>query len=344
MSFVVVFLMRMAIEISPYTKRRYWIFYILVAYILAVFFWWWILLFKKNDDLYREKNQLLYHRYQQEDSGLLIRESEQLQKEYKRQRYMIIGEGGTFILLLLIGIYRLRRTIIKEIELAQRQRNFLLSVTHELKSPLASAQLNLQTIARRNLDKDKLTLLLNNTTEDINRLNELVEKILLASKMDLGKMQISMEELNLSELAEDCVELIQNRQSERTIEGDIPPGIWVNGDDLMLRSMLINLIENAVKYSPAHTQVKVSLSMNATGVILQVADQGAKIPELEKSKIFERFYRMGSEDTRTSTGVGLGLFIVQQVARMHHGRVEIIDLPKGKAFTVFLPPAKEPIA
>jgi len=327
----------MSIELSPYTKSRYWIFYLLVGYILAVFFWWWILLFKKNDELYREKVQLIYHRYQQEDSGLLLQEHDKLMQEYRRQRWMVIGEGGTFIFLLLIGIYRLRRTIIKEVELAQRQRNFLLSITHELKSPLASAQLNLQTINKRNLQKDKQELLLNNTAEDISRLNELVEKILLASKMDLGKMRINREEVCVSELLEDCIERVVHRQPSQEIQSDIPQGLWVKGDDVMLQSLVLNLLENAVKYAPDDSVIRVGLQQKGTQLILDVTDEGQKIPDAEKSRIFERFYRMGNEDTRTSTGVGLGLFIVQQVAAMHDGKVEIIDLPVGKAFRVALP-------
>jgi two-component system, OmpR family, sensor histidine kinase CiaH len=327
----------MSIELSPYTRKRYWIFYLLVAYILAVFFWWWILLFKKNDELYREKVQLIYHRYQQEDSGLLLKEHDQLMQEYRRQRWMVVGEGGTFIFLLLFGIYRLRRTIIKEVELAQRQRNFLLSITHELKSPLASAQLNLQTIRKRNLEKDKQELLLNNTAEDISRLNELVEKILLASKMDLGKMQINREEVCFSELLEDCIERVLHRQPSQRILSDVSQSIWVKGDDVMLQSLVLNLLENAVKYAPTQSTIKLSLHQQGTQLLLDVADEGEKIPDAEKSRIFERFYRMGNEDTRTSTGVGLGLFIVQQVAAMHNGKVEIVDLPVGKAFRVLLP-------
>jgi two-component system, OmpR family, sensor histidine kinase CiaH len=331
----------MNLELSPYTRRRYWIFYILVGYILAVFFWWWILLFKKNDELYREKVQLIYHRYQQEDSRLLLKEHDQLMTEYSRQRWMIIGEGGTFIFLLLIGIYRLRRTIIKEVELAQRQRNFLLSITHELKSPLASAQLNLQTINRRSLEREKLDLLLHNTEEDITRLNELVEKILLASKMDLGKMQINREEVHFSELLEDCIARLKSRQPAQHFRTDVQQGIWVSGDDVMLQSLVLNLLENAVKYAPSSSPVSISLKEQGDLLQLDVADEGAPIPDAEKALIFERFYRMGNEDTRTSTGVGLGLFIVQQVSEIHQGSVQVVDRPKGKSFRVFLPILKE---
>lgn len=323
---------------SPLAKRRYWIFYILVGYILAVFFWWWILLFQKNDDLFREKIQLLYYRYQDEDSAIFVEMNDQLEKEYRRQRWMIVGEGATFIILLSIGIYRLRRTIMKEIELANRQRNFLLSITHELKSPLASAQLNLQTISKRSLTKEQTDLLIGNTAADITRLNELVEKILLASRMDHENMQIDRQELNLSELAELCAQQLKARFPDANLAMHIQPDVHLNGDVILLKSLINNLLENAFKYSPSKSLLEISLSQEQGYAILDVSDNGKPIPEEEKEKIFERFYRIGNEETRTSTGVGLGLFIVQQVAILHSGKVDILDKrSEGKIFRVSLP-------
>jgi two-component system, OmpR family, sensor histidine kinase CiaH len=303
-----------------------------------VFFWWWILLFQKNDDLFREKIQLLYYRYQDENSAVFVEMNDQIEKEYRRQRWMIIGEGATFIILLSIGIYRLRRTIMKEIELANRQRNFLLSITHELKSPLASAQLNLQTISKRSLTKEQTDLLIGNTTADITRLNELVEKILLASRMDHENMQIDRQELNLSELTELCGQQLITRFPEAHLSMHIQPGIFIMGDVILLKSLINNLLENALKYSPVKSLIEISLSHESDYAVLDVSDNGKSIPEEEKEKIFERFYRIGNEETRTSTGVGLGLFIVQQVAFLHHGKVDILDKKEtGKIFRVTLP-------
>jgi signal transduction histidine kinase len=318
--------------------QRYWVFYILVAYILAVFFWWWILLFRKNEDLYREKVQLLYYRYRSEDSALFVEKNEQLEKEYARQRWMILGEGATFIFLLGIGIFRLRRTIMKEVELAGRQRNFLLSITHELKSPLASAQLNLQTIRKRRLNKEQSDMLLVNTESDITRLNELVEKILLASKIDHRNFHIDKEWLNYSALVHGCCDQLISRHPETEIKRDIADHIAVAGDAVLLQSLVNNLLENACKYAPPGTPVTVVLKRKETQIVLDIADEGKPIPAEEREKIFERFYRMGNEETRTSPGVGLGLFIVKQVAHLHHGQVTIIDRPdRGKIFRVILP-------
>jgi len=319
-------------------RRRYLIFYFLVAYMLSVFFWWWIMMFRKDNDLYREKIQLLYHRYQQENSGMLLEEYDKLMEERRLQQWMIVGEGATFLILMIFGIYRLRKAVVEEVGLAGRQKNFLLSITHELKSPLASARLNLQTLNRRTLSEEQQKLLLQNTEQDIIRLNELVEKILLASKMDHKNMHINKEEVNYSELAETCSDELLQRNMQVKLDVAIEPNIWVNGDDVLLKSLIMNLLENAVKYAPKGTTTGLHLNKVQDMAVLDIMDEGKPIPAEEREKIFERFYRMGNEDTRTSTGVGLGLFIVQQVAQMHHGSVKIKDQPGGgKIFSVEIP-------
>lgn len=320
------------------TRRRDILFYFLATYMLAVFFWWWTMMFRKDNELYREKVQQLYYRYQQEDSALYIKEYERLMDERERQRWMIVGEGATFLILMVFGIYRLRSTVRKEVGVAGRERNFLLSITHELKSPLASAKLNLQTLNTRQLSPEQQKLLLQNTEADIIRLNDLVEKILLASRMGHQNMQIQKDEVNYSELIEECADALLQRNPAVELQVDVEDGIWVNGDEVMLKSLALNLLENAVKYAPKNTPIGLRLNKVQDMAVLDICDEGKSIPDEEKEKIFERFYRMGSEDTRTTTGVGLGLFIVQQVAAMHHGNVRIVDKKDtGKSFRVEIP-------
>lgn len=305
---------------------------------LLVFFWWWIMMFRKDNELYRDKVQLLYYRYQQEESSLYISEYEDLMDEKERKKWMIIGEGATFLILMVFGIYRLRSTITKEIDVADRQRNFLLSITHELKSPLASAKLNLQTLNTRTLTLDQQKLLLHNTELDVTRLNDLVEKILLASRIGHDNIHIHKEEVNFSELIEDCIDSTKIRNPQMQINIDLTSGVWLNGDEVLLKSLVLNLLENAGKYAPKSTPIGISLNKINDMAVLDVCDEGKTIPDEEKVKIFDRFYRMGSEDTRTTIGVGLGLYIVQQVAMMHHGTVIIVDKKDiGKIFRIEIP-------
>jgi signal transduction histidine kinase len=319
-------------------QKRYWIFYILVGYMIAVFFWWWFLLFRKSQELNFEKVQILYYRYQQEESSELMQEYEALMSEYERQRWMLVGEGVTFILLIVLGVYRLQSTIRKEIDLAHLQRNFLLSITHELKSPLASAKLNLQTLGKRNLSAEQQQMLVKNSEEDVARLNELVEKILLSAKMDDRQVRAAEEEFDFSFMMEEAIALAKRRWNTTEIEANIQEGVWIIGDEILLESMLMNLLENAVKYSPSGKNITATLKMNHQEAVIAVTDFGKSIPEEEKDKIFERFYRIGSEEIRTTTGVGLGLYIVKQVVLLHDGSISIVDNENGsKSFVVKIP-------
>lgn len=302
-----------------------------------IFFWWWFMIFRKDSELYRIKEQLLYEKYDDNHSNI-FKEVELLSNFHERQRWMIIGEGATFLILIVLGIWKLRDIVKKEVGLVGLERNFLLSITHELKSPLSSAKLNLQTLSTRSLSAEQQKMLIRNTEEDVARLNDLVEKILLASRIGHANYGAQQDEINMSDLMLACVEIVKKRNTGVLIQQDIEDEIWVNGDELMLQSMVLNLIENAVKYAPINTPIVVKFRKKDNFAILDVADDGVRIPDEEKLKIFERFYRVGNESKRTTIGVGLGLFIVQQVALMHHGNVKIIDKKEiGKIFRVEIP-------
>ncbi|MCO5231507.1 MAG: HAMP domain-containing histidine kinase [Chitinophagales bacterium] len=295
------------------------------------------MIFRKDSELYRIKEQLLYEKYDDNHSNI-FKEVELLSDFHERQRWMIIGEGATFLILIVLGIWKLRDIVKKEVGLVGLERNFLLSITHELKSPLSSAKLNLQTLSTRNLSSEQQKMLIHNTEEDVARLNDLVEKILLASRIGHANYGAQQDEINMSDLMLACIENVKNRNADIIIQQDIEDEIWVNGDELMLQSMVLNLIENAVKYAPTNSPIVVTFKKKDSLAILDVADDGVRIPDEEKLKIFDRFYRVGNESKRTTIGVGLGLFIVQQVALMHHGNVKIIDKSKiGKIFRVEIP-------
>lgn len=321
-----------------WTRKGRALFYILSIYLLTMFFWWWFMMYRQNSELYREKEKLLFHIHQQDDSELIALKHAELLSEKERKRLMILGEGISFLVLMLLGIYSLRSNISKEVKLASMENNFLLSITHELKSPLASAKLNLQTLASRELSQEQMTTLINNTEVDVTRLNDLVEKILLASRMGHHDFNFLQEEVNFSELVELVADISMDRHHFQNLNVKVQNDIWVNGDEVLLKSLVLNLIENAIKYAPKDTFIDILLNKKSGMLVLSITDQGKLIPDQEKEKIFNRFYRMGSEETRTSTGVGLGLFIVYQVAKMHHGDVQIIDQPSGgKTFKVEMP-------
>jgi two-component system, OmpR family, phosphate regulon sensor histidine kinase PhoR len=250
---------------------------------------------------------------------------------------MVVSEGFVFISLMGFGAYKLHRAINKEKKINAQQKNFLLSVTHELKSPLASIKLYLQTILKRDLDKAQQQNFIGKSLLDIERLADLVENMLLATRIENKSYSFPKEPFNLSKLVEKIVARLQIHVcSAEALITSIEPGVYVNGDDFALSSVITNLVENAVKYSSSCMPIHVSLKRNPQGkAIFTVADLGIGITDDEKPKIFDKFYRIGNEDTRKTKGTGLGLFIVKQVLDHHQASIKVKNnLPNGTIFEV----------
>ncbi len=249
---------------------------------------------------------------------------------------MILGEAAVFFMIFIVGAYKLHRALHQERKLHSQQKNFLLSVTHELKSPLASIKLYLQTILKRDLDLEKQQYFINNSLKDIERLDDLVENMLLATKIENKSYTFPKESFNFTELIEKIADRLQVYScSSQVILTSLDRNIWITGDKFALTSMVTNLVENAVKYSPPCAEVCVKLFAANEQVHFLVADQGIGIPDTEKPRIFEKFYRVGSEDTRKTKGTGLGLFIVKQVLDKHQAHIKVKNNhPSGTVFEV----------
>ncbi len=250
---------------------------------------------------------------------------------------MVMGEGAVFVFLLCVGAYFIHASIKKETKLHEQQQNFLLSVTHELKSPLAAIKLSLQTILKRDLEKPMRNSLLNNSLKDIERLDDLVENMLLATKIESRTYSFPKEEFDFSELVTKITDRLQVHScgNEQLINARIAEGLWVRGDKFALSSVVTNLVENAVKYSGPCAEIAVDLCQNDGKIILTVSDKGPGIPDSEKLHIFDKFYRVGDENVRKSKGTGLGLFIVKEVLQNHDADISVKDnAPQGAIFEV----------
>jgi len=277
------------------------IFYILLIYALAELFWWGFLLVKTEPDRMK----------------------------------MILGEGSIFLLILIVGAVYFHSLLKKENAMHKQQRNFLLSVTHELKSPLSSIKLYLQTILKRDLEKEKRDQFIMSSIDDIGRLDNLVENMLLTSKIENRSYTFPKEDIDFTGLLTSLVDRIKiNVQGKRTIVTEIQSNIDLFGDRFSLGSMINNLLENAVKYSQENTRIFISLKKD-THIRLRICDEGCGIPETEHKKIFQKFYRSGNEMTRKTKGTGLGLFIVEQVVTNHNANISISNnLPQGTCFEI----------
>ncbi|MFN0276914.1 MAG: sensor histidine kinase [Chitinophagales bacterium] len=329
---------------AVFSKSGYWIFFqIIFVYILFSFCWWWYLLQKNNKENYEElvQRERLLYTYNGGSEKQFYEDSiyKNIRSNYRKKNLMLLAEGLVFISLLSLGFWRIRNTFREEIALTKQQNNFLLSITHELKSPLASLKLSMQTLQKRNLDNGQVLRLAHMSMDDIDRLENLVENILLASKIESANFQLNKDFINLSEITETIFDRITEKfKGQRRFEKEICPEVYVHADRLSITSVIYNLIENAIKYSKQDSLIKVIVSGDDKQAQLSVADTGIGIPENEKAKIFDRFYRIGSEDTRTTKGTGLGLFIVKQILQYHNGDIVIQNNnPKGSIFRITLP-------
>lgn len=253
---------------------------------------------------------------------------------------MVIGEGMIFLAIFVMAVIRMKNHLQRERHYHQQQQNFLLSVTHELKSPLASVKLYLQTILKRDLDREQQKLFLDNSLKDVERLDYLVENVLLATKLENRSFSFPKENLNLSELIENIADRLQHNacKSQQAILTDLEPGITLNADKFAITNVVTNLIENAIKYSPACANIDVKLYQEEDKIVFSVTDFGEGIPDEEKKLIFNKFYRVGNESTRKTKGTGLGLYIVKTVLQKHHASIGVKDnTPSGSVFEVRFP-------
>ena len=319
------------------------LFYILVAYVFLQFGWWTYLLIKQNNEIIALEEKVMVAEDMAKNTFINIPalelEKTGLQQKLHKQWIMVFGEGAVFLVLLLLGILRTRNSFKKEAALAAQQKNFLLSVTHELKSPLASVRLQLETIQKRELAADKQKEILLDAIEDTDRLNALVENILVAARLDNHSYAHHPEKINLSDEVKGLTEkAAAGFARHHQLKTEIAEDIFASFDRIGFHSIFLNLLENAVKYSKPGTEIKISLAKKNGEAILAVADRGAGIPGKEKENIFGRFYRIGNEETRTTKGTGLGLYIVGLLVQEHKWKITIRDnAGGGSVFEISIP-------
>ena len=312
---------------------------ILFAYVLLQFIWWEILLVKQNGNIINEKQKLMELSYT--DASALQRDVELLHHRKKMQTIMIVSEGTVFLLLLLFGVYRIKLANDKETELNNRQKNFFLSITHELKTPIAATKLQLQTLQKQKLDEHTKQELISNALAETELLNMLIDNVLLASRLDSGELRFSPQKTELSELTRNILERYYKEEIKKgELKFDLSPGLYSSVDGFAFPSVVTNLVDNAIKYTGANKTIHVSLHSNDNHNILKIADNGSGIPDHEKERIFKRFYRSGDEATRRTKGTGLGLYIARYIADQHKGSITVKNnIPNGSIFYVQLPAA-----
>ncbi|MFM9027530.1 MAG: sensor histidine kinase, partial [Bacteroidota bacterium] len=308
----------------------------LAFYEVLQFCWWAALLTKQNEEVFLQKTELV--KLKSDSIREASDEISSLEKKLNLQKWMIIGEGLVFLSLLLWGSFITYRSFRKEFELARLQKNFLLSVTHEFKSPLASIKLYLETILQRDLDVDRRQKFLTSALVDTDRLDQLVENALMANLVERPEHVFHKEYFNFSRTIRELVDRYRSVPGFPELSAYIVDELNLYGDRNALSILFINLIENAAKYSSAGSGIGIRLEQDNSSVMLSVADQGIGIPDKEKEKVFQKFYRVGNEETRNSKGTGLGLYLSGMIVKKHNGSIKVKDnSPRGSIFEVRLP-------
>lgn len=311
----------------PKRPHSLFIFYVLVTYILVQFSWWAWLMIDLNIEVYTQRALDVLPGETQQTTDI---------RPLNSRIWMIAGEGFVFLLILTSGILQIRRSFKKEIALASQQQNFLMSITHELKSPIASAKLYLQTLRRHDLTEEKRNDIIQKTIKDTDRLNQLVENILTATRIENSTQNLYREKIDLSRLVREQIQAVQDSIGQQhTTTVDVEPDIFMEADAGAMSSIVLNLYENALKYSDPGTPVDVALKRDQDHIVLEVKDQGKGIANADVARIFDKFYRAGNEATRTTKGTGLGLYIVKRLTELHNGSIQVKpNQPKGSRFEV----------
>ena len=249
--------------------------------------------------------------------------------ELRAKQWMILGEGMVFLALLVWGFLYLNRTLRKEIELAKVQRNFLLSITHEIKTPLAAMRLTLQTLQRHRLDVDQTDQLLNKALSEQERLEAMLDNVMIARTLDARQWVTRSDDINLKTHLQQLVRTAERKFEGRTIQWNCPEEVRLSVDTRALEIIVGNLLDNAFKYSPPDTVVQLSAWQSVAGVHVIIEDKGPGIPESERERVLRKFYRIEDERTRRAKGTGLGLYLVKSFVSMYNGSLRILPRDAG---------------
>jgi two-component system, OmpR family, sensor histidine kinase SenX3 len=275
--------------------------------------------------------------------GWLFLGSEQSRaaREVQTFRLIVYFFGTVLFLLLIAGLGLLVVLLLREVRLNERQSNFISAVTHELKTPVASLRLYLDTLQLRDLPESRREDFYRTMRQDLDRLNATINNVLNAA-MYTDRPVVDPQPLDLAKLVRRSIDLTRTRHQlspeAMTYEGSA--SLFLRGDAAALETAFLNLLDNAVKYSKESVQVEVEVRSSGDGLAtVRVRDHGVGMSRPQLAFIFNRFYRIGAEVRRSRPGTGLGLFIVKSVVRGHKGTIsaESPGPDRGSVFTVTLP-------
>lgn len=301
----------------PITRR---LFALLAAYVIFQLVWWASLLIRLRGK-YRDLSTL---------TG--VEEADMAQTGFERFQWMIAGEGAVFLALLVWGLWSIWRISEREQLQAARERNFMLAVTHELKTPIAVMRLAYETLQRAKLSEADRASLLDDAQAALGRLETRINAILQSARVHRGAAVEHTEAYDIEEVLRRCIRQLRvppfaERQVNLTSQSE-PQGLAI-GDVEALELAWTNLIENALKYSPSDAPVGVQFNASDRFLTVHVDDAGTGIAPADRRTVLQPFRRLGDEVKRSTEGTGLGLYLAQAIVHMHKGRLQIGSSPQG---------------
>lgn len=307
----------------------YILYWFLLSYILAALVFWFLELNRQNAALTHYRLDMI-----DVDDDMHVQKLHEITDAKNRKTAQYVGEGLAFIFLMGGGAIFVFRAINNQINQSLQQENFMMAITHELKTPIAITKLNLETLQKRTLSNEQQKKLINITIQEANRLNALCNNMLLTTQIEAGGYKIMDEQINIAALANECLHNFMVRYPNRKIETQVPDEIFINGDRLLLELAVNNLLDNAFKYSGKEDLVLLKMFQSKKLTHVQVIDEGPGIPNSEKEKIFEKYYRRSHE---LAKGTGLGLYLAKKIAKVHNGDIIVSDnLSRGCVFEIVL--------
>ncbi|HUC28511.1 MAG TPA: HAMP domain-containing sensor histidine kinase [Candidatus Acidoferrum sp.] len=251
--------------------------------------------------------------------------------------------GIIFFALIIAGMVVNTIFLVRELRRSEQHDSFINAVTHELKTPIASIRLHLETLQRRDLQESQKQEFYRLMLSDADRLTETVEQVLRAGRAGDKKAGREKSEVDFRQLVRDCMEATLTRhhlQPEALRYEEVSTnggGLQVRGSAEDLRTAIFNVLDNAVKYSGENVDVRVRLETpDEKKIVLRVRDQGVGIPPEDVKRIFKRFYRVAHRSMTHVKGTGLGLFIVRAIAKKHGGKVFAESEGEGRGTTIIL--------
>ena len=250
--------------------------------------------------------------------------------------WFLLAEGLLLLILILVGAYVIFLYWRRQVALYREQKKFISQVTHELKSPLASLQLHLETIKRRKPSPGKLDEFVDTMLSDTRRLHGLINNMLTANRLELKGPRLLLKKSNLSNFVQHYFnENGKKLPSDTELKTDIEPNLYSRFEAESLEIVLRNILENAVVYSDGPARIRVSLSADDHRCHLVVTDQGRGLDEVERKKVFRMFYRAERGNERIP-GTGLGLFISRAIIARHRGKIRIESAGPGQGCSVHI--------